>query len=99
MKMNQEESEKIGMTAGEYFSLFSQIRESVGDRDVALVIFQEMTKDMIANQIRQERQDKANGAASEKQKSYLRRLGVDFRPDITSAQASKLIDEAKKREG
>jgi hypothetical protein len=64
-----------------------------------MVIFQEMAKDIRGNQFRKEREQKANGSASEKQKAYLRRLGVEFSPGITREEASKLIDEAVEREG
>ena len=97
MAKEGEEGEKVGMSAAQYCTLFSQIRDSVGDRDVALVIFQEMAKDMRSNQIRQEKQRNGD-AATTRQKRYLRRLGVEFRPEISFEEASRLIDEALERE-
>jgi hypothetical protein len=97
--MGQEESEKTSITAAEYVELYKQARELAVDRDVALAVFQEMAKDIRIRQIKQERTQKANGAASEKQKAYLRRLGVEFGQAITREEASRLIDEAVDREG
>lgn len=93
-----EEGERIGMNAAEYSALFSEVRNIVGDRDVAVVILQEMAKDMRANQIRRERQ-RAGDSATKKQKAYMRRLGIEFKPDVTFEEASELIDEALEREG
>lgn len=93
-----EEDEDMRVGVDEYANLFYRIDEMVHDRDVALVILQEMAKDMRANQIRQER--RRNGdAATAKQKRYLRRLGVEFKPEISFEEASRLIDEALEREG
>ena len=97
--MNQEESERIGMNTAEYFALYNQIRDTVGDQNVALAILQEVAKDIRASQIRQEKQQRANGSASERQKAHLRRLGVEFSQGITREEASRLIDEAVEREG
>ena len=88
------ENETTGMTATEYLELFKGIKDFGVDREVALVIFQEMAKDIRTNQIRHERQQRAGDGATEKQKAYLRRLGVEFSPSISFEQASKLIDNA-----
>jgi len=95
--MNQE-TEKIGMNEVEYFDLYNSIKGLVGDRDVAMVILQEIAKDNRAAQIRRERLQRDKGPATDRQKAYLRKLGVDFGPEITFKQASRLIDEALGRE-
>src|SRR3990170_3917800 len=95
-----EQTKQNGETgAAEYLDLYNQIKSMAADRDVALVILQEIAKDLRTNQIRQEKQQRAQGPATSRQKAYLDRLGVDFDANITSAQASQLIDEAREREG
>jgi hypothetical protein len=90
--------------AAQYQGIFEQIRRKVSDLPLALVILQEIGKD-----IRQERigaREHANGngnggsngngdsPASEKQLAYLEKLGVPIPAKLTKREASKLIDEA-----
>ena len=48
-----EDTDKVGMNEVEYFDLYNSIKGMAGERDVAMAIFQEMAKDMRANEIRQ----------------------------------------------
>jgi len=64
--------------------------------DVAIAILQERGKDGRQNKIDEE---KANEPATEKQKDYMKVLGVDFSENITKQEASRLIEEAKKSRG
>ena len=93
----KDETKETGMKAVEYVGLYNNIRGMVGDREVALAILHEMAKDIRCNQIRHERRQRDKGPATERQKAYLRKLGVEFGSDITCGPASKLIDEELER--
>ena len=73
-----------------YVELYDRIQERVGNDDIAVVIFQELTKDK-----RQPSFSKAsdNGLATEKQKQCLRKMGQSFPESITRKNASDLIQK------
>ena len=92
----------------EYLQLYEEIRRRTGDDRSALVILQEVNKDLRMAQIREERESssgKGNGngnrkewPATAKQIEYLQRLDVPIPAGLTKKQASRLLDEAKARE-
>lgn len=85
-----------------YVQAFEQIKQRVGDDQVAMAIVSEVAKDTRAANIRAERQANrttdSNADASEsatvRQIAYLKTLGVRVPDKLTKQEASALIDEA-----
>ncbi len=89
----------------EYLKLFESIKARVGDERAAMDILKEVQKDLRMAQIREERASNGNGngqredaPATQKQRDYLGRLGVNAPAQLTKKQASELIDEALAKE-
>ena len=89
----------------EYLTLFEGIRARTGDERSAVAILQEVKKDLRMAQMREERASNSNGngqredaPATQKQRDYLRRLGVNAPEELTKKEASGLIDEALAKE-
>jgi hypothetical protein len=84
----------------EYLGLLEDIREKTDDERTAMAILQEISKDRRTEQIRMERETRNNvrnggrtgDLATDRQKSFLKKLGIEFAKDITKKQASFLID-------
>ena len=77
----------------EYIELYDAIQEKAVSEDVAVAVFQEIGKDKRTAEIAEAAND---GLATEKQKNYLRDLGVDFEESITKKEASVLIEQNQK---
>ena len=73
--------------------LLDDIKARVSDERTAVVILQEVNKDVRMAQIREEREIAADEPATEKQKGFLKKLGVDLPAKMTKREASALIDE------
>ena len=88
-----------------YIESFEDIRQKVGDDQIALALLHELGKDRRMDVIRAERlarnraSSNGNGeqGASDKQRSYLKSLGVDVPEGASKAEASKMIDAALER--
>lgn len=88
------------LKVAEYLELLRGIRAKVGDERTAMNILQEVNKDLRMAQIREERssgqnigQLEADYPATEKQKNFLKKLGVKTPANLTKKEASALIDE------
>ena len=96
------ESEIIKAKIEEYLKLLADIKAKTGDERTALSILQEVNKDLRMAQIRVDRENgNGNGddrPATDRQKDYLRKLGVKIPANVTKKQASSLIDEALEKE-
>jgi hypothetical protein len=83
----------------QYMELYRSVLKQLDSREAAVAIVQEFGKDrrlraiQNAKGVSMKSEDSSTGA-SEKQKNYLRRLGVDFDERISKAEASRLIDES-----
>ena len=84
---------KIQKSINEYAELFDTIQVKIENNDVAIAILQEIGKDRRASTIAEPAQ---NALASEKQKAYMRDLGIDFNESITRKEASDLIEQNQK---
>ncbi|MFC1678740.1 hypothetical protein ACFL2T_00775 [Elusimicrobiota bacterium] len=84
------------MDWNEYADLYADIRVNVADKEVALAILAETSKDRRQAEISGR---KNPDEATESQLDYLKDLGVDVKTGLSKAEASKLIDEAKERRG
>ena len=89
-----------------YLKLCNDIKAKTGDERTAMAILQEVNKDVRMAQIRAERENgngngngnSDNQPASPRQKSYLKRLGVEIPAGLNKKRASELIDEALEKE-
>lgn len=82
-----------------YIALFEVISEKTDSDAVAIAILQEMSKDRRGQQMSGERADKNGKPATDRQKGYMRKLGIEFPEDISKAEASALIDEELGKNG
>ena len=93
-------------TLDEYVTLFGALKARTNDSSAAAAILQEMARDARGERARQERQagktvhgeTVGNGLATQKQRDWLKDLGVQIPRDCTKSQASELIDQALARE-
>ena len=76
-----------------YLELLDEIAEKTDDASTAMSLLHEICKDRRAEEIRNERQGRKNGAVTFKQKKCMKRLGIDFPDDISRKEASILIQE------
>ena len=78
-----------------YLELLDEIKQRIGDDDIATALLGEIAKDLRMEQIQQERSFNGSAPATEAQIGYLKRLGAVIPDGLTRSQASKLIDSAK----
>ena len=76
-----------------YLDLMNVIKEKTGDDRAALVLLQEIARDRRSEQIREEREKRNGEPATDKQKKFMKKLGIDFPDTVTKKEASILIDE------
>ena len=86
--------EQIETKLNNYISLFDVIKERTGNDETARVILQELGKDSRMGKIRDERNGSGPEPATDSQKRYLKKLGVDVPDALTKKEASALIDSA-----
>ena len=79
-----------------YIELYDEIREKTESDSAAVAILQEMGKDKRSNQIRDEKTSVNNEPATEKQRRFMKRLGMSFPKGVTKKEASVLLDEELK---
>lgn len=75
-----------------YVELYDVIQEKSPSEEVAIAVLQEIGKDKRTKEISEISDD---GMATEKQKNYLKDLGVEFEDSITKKEASDKIEESK----
>ena len=75
-----------------YVELYDAIQEKTPSDEVAIAILQEIGKDKRSKVIAGIRGDES---ATEKQKSYLKDLGIEFKDSITKKDASEMIEQGK----
>jgi hypothetical protein len=81
----------------EYFDLIEAISEQIDNPEIAMVVLQELRKDMRTEEMRQSRDHAPTGnfPATENQIAYMARLGINAPEGVTKQQASELIDRAR----
>jgi len=84
---------------GSYLELFEQLKQKTGDDKIALSLITEISKDRRMEEIRQEKEAKNAEPATEKQKKFMKKLGLNFPMNMTKQEASVLIDEELGRNG
>ena len=100
-----EEKMKFDMQSklDEYLRLLEQIKQKTGDERIAVALLQEVSKDRRSAEIREERESKNSEAgnsdtnssqpATDKQKQFMKKLGIKFPATVTKQEASLMIDE------
>ena len=87
----------------EYMKLLEQIKQKTGDERTAVSLLQEVSKDRRTAEIRAERaatDGETNSVpATEKQKGFMKKLGIKFPETVTKQEASMLIDEELGKNG
>jgi len=79
-------------SVSQYIELYDAIQEKAPSEEVAIAILQEMGKDKRSKIFAEASGDEP---ATEKQKNYLKDLGVEFDDSITKKEASDKIEESK----
>lgn len=72
-----------------YVELYDAVQTKTGNDDIAVVIFQEITKDTRMRYI----QKSDDGLATERQKELLCDRGISFPDELTRKEASNLIEQ------
>ena len=86
--MNTETKKSIN----QYIELYDAIQEKAPSEESAIAILQEIGKDRRSKMFTEAKDDEL---ATEKQKAYLKDLGVEFNDSITKKEASELIEQSK----
>jgi len=81
---------EIQKSIDEYVELYDAIQEKTPGTEVAIAILREVGKDKRTEQINEVSID---SVATEKQKKFLKDLGVEFDDSITRKEASDLIEQ------
>lgn len=76
----------------QYIELYDAIQEKAPSEEAAIAILKEIGKDKRSKIIAEASE---NESATEKQKNYLKDLGVEFDNSITKKEASDLIEQSK----
>ena len=76
-----------------YLELLGEIKDKTEDEGTAVVVLQEISKDRRMDQMRQEKEARNSVPATDKQKRFMKRLGINYPKAITKQEASVLIDE------
>ena len=79
-------------SVNQYVELYDTIQEKAPSEEVAIAILREVGKDKRSKIFAEARGDEP---ATEKQKNYLKDLGVEFDDSITKKEASDKIEQSK----
>ena len=82
----------IQKSIDQHIELYDAIQEKSPSEEVAIAILQEIGKDKRSQMFAETRDGEL---ATEKQKNYLRDLGVEFGDSISKKQASDMIEQSK----
>ena len=93
MEMNGKTDVNMQQKLDSYLGLLDTIRVRTSDERTAGILLQEISKDIRMEQIKQEREAKNGEPATDKQKQFMKKLGVKFPDKVTKAEASVMIDE------
>ena len=93
--MNQNIQAKLDI----YMELLEEIRQKTDDERTAVSLLQEVSKDRRMEEMRQEKEAKNSVPATDRQKKFMKKLGIGFPETVTKQEASLLIDEELGRNG
>jgi len=94
-KMDENTKEKLTS----YMELLGEIKEKTEDERTAVSLLQEISKDIRSERIKTEREANNSEPATDKQKKFMKKLGIDFPETVTKQEASLLIDEELGKNG
>jgi hypothetical protein len=96
-----DEKMKVDMQSklDEYMRLLKQIKQKTQDERTAVALLQEVSKDRRSAEIREERGIEQSQPATDKQKNFMKKLGIKFPDSVTKQEASTLIDEELGKNG
>jgi hypothetical protein len=93
----------------EYLRLLEQIKQKTTDERTAVALLQEVSKDRRSAEIREERESRkgetrdndeaGSQPATEKQKQFMKKLGIKVPAGVTKQEASLMIDEKRMQNG
>ena len=99
--MKMEQQQYMTSEVDGYLDLYRDLMAKVNDSAVAVCLIEQIGKDRRTQSIMESRPNIGNASngddsgASQKQLSYLKRLGITPSPGISKKEASRLIDEAR----
>ena len=88
--------EKMKKKLDEYVELLEEVKKHVSNEDTAADIVGEVAKDRRVEAMR------SNGTeepATERQKRFMKKLGIDYDDDVSKQGASDLIDQELAKNG
>ena len=89
----------------EYLRLLGQIKQKTTDERTAVSLLQELSRDRRSAEIREERESRnsednnSSIPATDKQKQFMKKLGIKFPEAVTKQEASLMIDEELGKNG
>ena len=98
-EVNPNMNQNIQTKLCEYMELLGEIRQKTDDERTAVSLLQEVSKDRRMEEMRQEKEAKNSSPATDRQKKFMHKLGIDFPETVTKQEASLLIDEELGRNG
>jgi hypothetical protein len=94
-KMDENTKEKLDT----YVEVFSELKEKTGSERIALALLEEVAKERRTGQMHGQKEPTNGDPATERQKKFMKNLGINFPKDVTKKEASALIDEELGRNG
>jgi len=83
----------------EFVDIYGKLNNiSENKTEVALAIFQEINKDRRVSEMNEARNNSGNEPATYKQLRFLEQNGVEFKQGLSKREASRLIDEHKRKQ-
>lgn len=90
--------ENIKARLDAYVEIFENLKEKTKNSNEALVLLTEAAKDSRMEKVKQ-RQANNGSPATDRQKKFMKNLGIDFPENVTKREASALIDEELGKSG
>jgi hypothetical protein len=88
-KMDESTKEKVA----DYLEVFNEIKKKTDDSTVAIALLSEICKDRRMQEIKEQKEANNNESATERQKRFMKNLGIKIPQGVTKKEASMLIDE------
>jgi hypothetical protein len=82
-----------------YLELFDAIKAKISNEQIAITVLQEVAKDVRSDRRSEEHEANNSQPASERQKKFMKKLGIKYPADVTKLEASAMIDEELGKNG
>jgi len=83
----------------DYLELFDAIKTRISSEQIAVAVLQEIAKDVRRDRRAEEHDTGKSEPATEKQKQFMKKLGIKFPAGVTKQEASLMIDEKREQNG